>query len=284
MFIHHKNTALTWCIYVITMLFMFSSAKVTEADGRERTIHFPKNRSVGEIFVRDRNASITGFDALMDWKWLGEAKGDVTIPADMAVRLNITKNAWQAGKPFEGLKSDDIQMLSFTQYKDADDSILKDLPQLAGLEVLGLSGTKITGSGLKYLTQLEKLKWLGLVVRYIGDDEIAPLADLTALESLNVRNTPISNYGLAHIGKIKTLRHLDVCGTSVDDDGLKHIKNLTSLRRLHFFRNNITDEGLKHLAGLTKMERLYLQNTQISDAGLVYLKRMKNLKVLDLYE
>lgn len=253
MVIPPKKNPWGWRMWAVMIGVMLGSIGAPEAAGQERILHFPKDRSIGEVFVRDHNSSVEGFDALIGWKWLGQGKGDVKIPADMAARLDIIKEARQGGKPFEGLKPDDIQMLDFTQYEDADDSVLEDIPHLAGLQALNLSGTHISGPGLKNLAQLKKLKWLGLVVRYLGDDEIAPLADLAALESLNVRNTPISNRGMAHVSKIKTLIHLDICGTSVDDDGLKHIKNLTSLRRLHFFRNNISDKGLKELAGLIAM-------------------------------
>ena len=159
-----KKNSYSWSIIIaLVIVLAFSDSRLTAS--QERIIRFLKDRSIGEVFIRDCNSSIVGFDALIGWEWLRQAKGNVTIPAGMAVRLNITKDAWQGSEPFKGLGPEDIQMLSFDKYKDANDSVLEDIPHLADLQALSLSETQILGPGLKNLTKLNKLKWLGLVVR-----------------------------------------------------------------------------------------------------------------------
>jgi len=249
---------------------------------QERIIHFPQDRSIGELSVRDSDVPTDSLDAVSGWEWLGQARGNVTVPAGKAVRLNVSKQAWEGGRPFEGLKPDDIQMLSFSKYRDADDSVLEDVSSLADLQLLGLAGTQMLGTGLKHLVQLRNLKWLGLASTHVGDNELACLAESPALESLSLRYTPVSNAGMVHVGKIRALKFIDLSGTSVDDDGLGHLKNLTSLRRLWFSRNYVTDEGLRHLAGLTEMEELIFSGTRISGGGLLHLGRMQKLKNLRL--
>lgn len=292
---HRPRLKVSWYIAAITLLLslvalavLWQGTTMTVAlagklsTGQSKTIHFPKVRSIGELYIRDRDFPKDTIFASVDWEWLGNAQGDITVPAGKAVRLDISKEAWQDGKPFAGLRAHDIQMLSFTKYKEADDSVLEDIQNLTDLQVLGLSGTQILGTGLKHLGKLKELKWLSLAVTHVGDEELAFLAGLNSLEYLNLNYAPVGNEGMIHVGKIKTLKALVLSGTSVDDDGLEHLKDLTSLQQLRFFNNYITDEGLKNLAGLTELEELILMRTQVSGAGLVHLSNLKKLKNLRL--
>jgi len=292
---HRPNLKVSWRIAAITLLLSFvtlaglwQGTNMTVAlagklsSDQSRTIHFPKERSIGEIFVRDKDIFAENYYAGINWECLAYAQGDITIHAGKVVRLDITEEAWQDGTLFAGLRPDDIQMLSFDKYQDANDAVLEDVSNLTNLQVLDLSGTRILGTGLKHLKKLKQLKWISFAGTHVEDEELAALAGLNALEYLNFNNVPIGNEGMIHIGKIKTLKAVVLSGTSVDDEGLEHIKDSTSLRQLSFFRNPITDEGLKYLAGLTEMEQLDLTWTKISNAGLVHLKGLKKLKELRL--
>lgn len=269
----YRRTIITFLVVII-----FGSAGGKVIAGEKRTIHFPKDRSIGELYVRDGDFPTDSY-----WERLGQAKGDVTVSADKFVRLDVSEDAWQDGMPFAGLKSDDIQELNFWECPDADDSVLKDISRLAGLQELDLQDTQILGTGLKHLRKLKNLRWLRLSSTHVGDKELTSLVGLTSLEFLHLSGAPIGNAGMVHVSQIKTLKSLYIASTSVDDDGLEHIKNLASLRTLYLDRNYITDEGLKQLAGLTELEELSLQDTQISGAGLVHLSQMKKLKELYLF-
>lgn len=153
-----KKNSYRWSIITFVVVIIFGSAGGKVIAGEKRTIHFPKDRSIGELYVRDRDFPTGRFFS----EWLGQAKGDVTVPADKAVRLDVNENAWQGGMPFAGLKSDDIQLLSFSRYPDADDSVLEDISSLSDLQELDLSRTQILGTGLEHLGQLKNLKWLRL--------------------------------------------------------------------------------------------------------------------------
>jgi len=276
-----KKNSYRWSIITFVVVIIFGSAGAKVIAGEKRTIHFPKDRSIGELYVRNRDFPTGRYFS----EWLGQAKGDVTVPADKFVRLDVSEDAWQGGMPFVGLKPDDIQELNFYKYLYADDSVLEDISTLSGLQELDLQDAQILGTGLKHLGKLKKLKWLRLPSTHVGDNELASLVGLTSLEVLNLGGALIGNAGMEHISKIKTLKSLYLHSTSLDDDGLEHIKNLTFLRKLDLGRNYIiTDEGLKQLAGLTELEELNLQETQISGAGLVHLRQMKKLKKLHLFK
>ena len=274
-----KKNSYSWSI-IITAVIVLGFVNTKLMAGQERIIHFPKDRSIGDVLIRDQDIFAENYYAWMDWEWLAYAKGDVTIPIGKAVRLDITKQAWQDGKFFAGLSPNDIQMLSFDKYKNADDTVLEDVSSLSNLQLLDLSGTQVLGTGLKYLKTLQQLKWIGFAATHVEDEELAALTGLKSLEYLNFNNVPIGNEGMIHVGKIKTLKAIVLSGTSVGDEGMKHLKDLTSLSQLSFFRNSITDKGLKYLAGLTNMEHLNLSWTKISNAGLVHLNSFKRLKQL----
>ncbi|MHC4647499.1 MAG: hypothetical protein ACYTBJ_18590, partial [Planctomycetota bacterium] len=98
-----------------------------------RVVQFPKDRPVGALYAID-----VGFPAERpfpeaepkDWLFgylggfgvdncrsLGPAMGEVRVPADKMIRLDLYPGAWKGGQVLAGLKPDDIQILSLT---DAD--------------------------------------------------------------------------------------------------------------------------------------------------------------------
>ena len=291
---HRPRLKVSWHIAAVTLVLsiatlagLWQGTNLTIAIAGElstkssRVIHFPKEFSIGELFIQDWNFPKDAYGGGI-WKHFGYAQNDVVIPEGKALRLDISNNAWQNGNPFEGLKPDDIQMLSFDKNKNADDSVLKDVSNLGGLQVLNLSGTQINGTGFKYLGKLKKLNVLLLAVTYIKDDELKLLIEMPSLEHINFNYTHIGNDGMVYIGKIKTLKSLVLSGTSVDDEGLKHLQNLRSLKYLRLINNHITDKGLEYLAGFTELEDLILQFAPISNEGLAHLSKLKKLKNLYL--
>jgi len=190
-----KRNSCRWRIWAVIIALMFSNTGTTEVTGQERILHFPKDRSIGEVFIRDQDIFAENYYAWTNWEWLGYARGDVTVPAGKAVKLDITKEAWQGDKFFSGLRPDDIQMLSFDKYKEADDAVLEDISSLTNLQLLDLSGTQILGTGLEHLGKLKQLKWIGLAATDFGDKELAFLTELPSLEYLNFNNVPIGDQG-----------------------------------------------------------------------------------------
>ena len=103
------------------------------------------------------------------------------------------------------------------------DSDLKDLKELKGLRMLGLSYTKITDAGLKDLKELRNL------------------------QTLNLGGTRITDAGLKELKELKGLRMLGLSDTKITDAGLKDLKELKGLQRLNLNNPHITDAGLEDL-------------------------------------
>jgi len=70
--------------------------------GKARVVHFPKDRSLGKLEIQDENAvrELTSWFHWTDvkgdkWEYLGQAQGDVRVPAGKRLSLFVDKTAWR---------------------------------------------------------------------------------------------------------------------------------------------------------------------------------------------
>jgi len=308
-----KKPAGTWDLIRKSQLKQTSSI---EAPGKERVVHLPKDRSIGQVSLvemplpKDR-----WWNLVSSWnsKRLGAVWGDVTIPADRVLWLQIIGNIRQKGRALSFLKPNDVQILTLYHCPDVDDVLMQDLVRLTGLEMIVLGDGTFTLKGLRNLTKLKQLKALvlpgyllsqdmaflrelpsleylhfgGQMGPMVTDDKIAEIGRLTWLTQLSLRGTEVGE-GLAHLKGLKALRFLDLKGnTNVDiDKHLAHVASFTELEYLDLRDTQIGDAGMAHLTGLTKLRKLYVSSNpltgNISDAGMAYLKNLKSLEDLGL--
>jgi len=114
-------------------------AGAANEEAKARVIHFPKDRSIGSLYVANRvPPENNDFWFWFPGKYLAEAQGDVTVPIDKMIRLDVRREAWTGGEAFVSLKPGDIQILAFCDYPRARDSVLKDIGKLTGLEVFAI--------------------------------------------------------------------------------------------------------------------------------------------------
>ncbi|MDP2895078.1 MAG: hypothetical protein Q8Q12_00795 [bacterium] len=282
----------------------------------ERVVQFPRERSLGELYVQDANAKreIETFHYWIDgteWEYFSEARGDVAVPAGKRLWLSVGKDAWKDLSPLSRLKPDDLYRLSFSYLSleenraMPDDTCVRHIAALTGLRVLDLTNTHIAPGGLKLirnlkslesltlpagttdagLVQVSELRWLKILhfsENKITNGGLAHLTHLSSLEELDLGGERIGDEGLVHVGKLPSLRYLLLWGKGFSDAGLAHLRNCRSLRILNLMHLPITDAGLAHLSALTGLERLDLYDTRVTDAGLVRLTRIRSLKMLNL--
>ncbi len=266
---------------------------------RARAVHFPTDRSMGRLFVRDRGAD----DWYQGWKELGEARGDVSIPKDTEVKLEVSRDAARDLSPLADLRANDLQMLSFG-WEDGQISSLAPLEQLKGLKALNLQRAKFDSEDFRYLTGMAGLEVLRLGDHQLADESMRHIGRLSSLRSLALWGTGISDDGLKHLRGLTNLRFLALNTCDITDNGLRYLRKMTALEGLQIYQtritdegldqlrglkklkhikiggNNITDDGLKRLEGLTLLENIWLENNPITDAGLAYLSGMENLQEL----
>lgn len=104
-----------------------------------RVVHFPPNKDLGllkTIEASKRHPSIVNTD--VDYRVLGAAKGDVTVPAGRRLVLFVSEKTWRNLPYLSVLKPDDLYRvyLSGSYYggPKLGDSHLKHLAHLTGLK------------------------------------------------------------------------------------------------------------------------------------------------------
>ena len=100
-----------------------------------------------------------------------------------------------------------------TRVTDLGVSKLASLKKLRHLDV---SGSAITGNGVKTIAAFHELRRLSLWnVKSLDDAAAAPLETLTNLTSLDLSNTPVGDDTLRRLAKLPNLRRLYVSETNV---------------------------------------------------------------------
>jgi beta-lactamase regulating signal transducer with metallopeptidase domain/Leucine-rich repeat (LRR) protein len=264
-----------------------------------RVIHFPKDRLMGMVYIRD----VEPDNWYENWQKLNEATGDIAIARNKEVKLEINEEAAKDLSPLNNLRADDIQMLSFG-WKPVKITSLAPIGNLRGLKALNLQTAKFNSEDFKHLTELSQLEVLRLGDHQLTDGSMKYIGKLTSLCSLALWGTGISDEGLKHLQGLKNLTFLALNNCKITDEGLNYLKNMTALEGLQLTQTkitdkglaklknftrlkslligytNITDEGLEHLQTLTSLEIIWINSTPITDQGIAYLGNMKNLKEL----
>lgn len=295
-------------------------AKTVDARSKTRVIHFPRDRSMGTLWVWKGLVTKDPFNMtpeVMSYRleYLGEAQGDITIPADKRVMLSISPDACRDSSPLATLRPNDLYRIGFMPAEPgrinimADDTCIQHLVSLTGLKELFLNGTNVTNKGMRIIKDFKALEHLWLPSRvtneglnYVAQSQslkglyfpyfmqskvtnagLSHLAKLTSLEVLSLGGPHIGDAGLVHLAKLPSLRHLILQGENFSDKGLVHLKKVRSLRILNLSRLPITDVGLAHLSELPELEGLDLNFIGgITDEGMSYLKKLPSLKKLNI--
>ncbi len=292
--------------------------KSAKPQGKERIVHFPKERSLGRLMFQDADAvrNIQTFyywtgAGDSDWEYLAEARGDVKVPADNRLSLSIDRNAWKDLSSLINFGSEDLYMLSFGGVENdsrwlPDDRCMPHVAHLTGLKILMLGNTNISASGLKLLENLNLLERLS-APRRLTNAGLAEVARLSSLKALYINDHSLTNIGLAHLARLELLEELDLVGKGrlndaglvhlakmprlqylllqgkkFTDAGTIHLKNIPSLKILNLGRLPVTNIGLVHLSKCSGLENLSLYRTKVTDDGLAHLKSMPSLKKLHL--
>ncbi|MEZ6144196.1 MAG: hypothetical protein R3B91_01935 [Planctomycetaceae bacterium] len=147
---------------------------------------------------------------------------------------------------------------------------------------LRLNDLPLTDEELRALEKLPELEILDLSGTQISDSGVASISGLVFLRTLSLSNTAISDQSLKHLLPLADLRELYLMGTQITDDGLKLLTHLENLQVLDLSGDEISDQGLKGLTVLPKIRELGLANTMITDAGIERLTSFPNLQGLSL--
>jgi Leucine-rich repeat (LRR) protein len=157
-----------------------------------------------------------------------------------------------------------LKYLSLHESSITDKSI-ENLASVQNLEMLDLSGTKITTT--KYLSGLSKLWGLYLQNSSIVSRGLVDLDAITALQHIKLDNTRIDDEGVAAIIKHPNLLNISLNNTQITNAACEHLGGMKHLRTLWVEKTKITDEGLKYLSSCKSLRNVYCQGCPISEAG-----------------
>lgn len=271
-----------------------------------RVLHLPDDRSLGELYLQDAEATVLSPVFLDDghpssWQYWGPARGTVALPAGKSVRLVVRNlTALNDLSPLAALAPDDLTELSVSgnhNPRHAGDLILPHLRGLSGLKVLVLNLRDLTPkamSGLRELRALQRL-WIhtyprsaqpepGSPSRQLDDACLEVVAGLRSLESLSLSSHEMTDRSLTHLTELAHLRDLDLWSPKIQGPGLASLERLPALRRLRLGGLEISDQLLRPLAGLKSLRTLDLRYVKITDAGgMACLRQLDQLEDLTLW-
>ena len=285
-----------------------------------RILHFPKERSLGKLFIESGIPSVSMFPwsniiEPIKYESFGFARGDVNVPEGKRVKLILDSWTWRRPENLAVLKQlnpDDLYSLILSDEYGPPTEVppnsrcMSYLAHLTGLKYLVLSGAAITATGLQYLTELKSLEGLQITTN-LTDAGFNQVCKLTSIKGLIVRgNNRITDVGLSQISNLKSLEHLEFSSNSIKGEGLKSFSELPSLNYLSVggdFPNDaflylkgtaslrilcvggltFNDQGMKSISELSQLEHFNAHwITNITDEGAAYIKDMPDLKSLDL--
>lgn len=269
----------------------------THAAKAERVIQFPQH-SVGRVSIRPASPDAFKYapnDANLyeGWSPLAPAAGEVVIPDDVVVRLELDRATAVDLAWVDNLAADAIEALS-ASYVPIDDAVVSRLTHLTGLKSLALDGTRITSRAAPSIGKFAELQYLGVHSTQIDDDAMAAIAALPELETLGLYGTKVTDDGLKALSNSPSLKAVYVGRTPITDRGVAELCKLKDLRALNLlagdpkFRGDqpapvITDAVVEAFVARPSLEFLHLSGAALTDAGLERMAgKLPNLRGLVL--
>jgi Leucine-rich repeat (LRR) protein len=258
-----------------------------------RILHIPADRSLGKVMIRPAASGEAAgtFDWWIygpEWEFIGQAQGDVAIPAEHEVSLSVWRpEGWRDLAPLQQLGPDDLYQLGIhgpeTGGPGPGDSCMRYVAHLTGLRTLSLAQTNIGPAGMQHVAGLKELRYLVLPDR-IDERGLAPLVGLTSLEGLSFGDNNITDATLEQVARLTSLTQLELGSEKVTEAGVAHLARLPRLERI-IFRGKVFNHAafapLKDIKGLRVLCFRYLQ--AVTDADLDQLAGIAQLEDLNLF-
>ena len=171
-----------------------------------------------------------------------------------------------------------LEMLDLSD-TTAGDAELRLLAQFGSqLNVLDLSGTSVTNSGLVWLQECSRLEDLSLANTSIDDSGLMHLHPLRRLNHLVLERTPTS--GLQGLAALRELSFVNLSGTNVTAEGTQVLADLPELDYLILRGEKIGDAEAGKLGLCPRLRNLRVSETAVGDRGLQELTRCQSLEML----
>jgi hypothetical protein len=277
--------------FVLVMLsigvaFQAPGQSASGDDPNMRALHFPSDRSVGELIDLDRPVD----NALHDWWWgaacekIGVARGDVVVPK--AIRLGLVVSEREFKDPYfiNDLLPDSFEYLQFPSNARAEPGAVAvaHVVHLTGLRTLVMEGLDVPSNALVLLENLKSLERLYLHSTSLDEAGFGSIAGLKTLTGLRFEpgENSITTSQLSGLAGFSSIEELFIGGRAIDGRGLVYLSRLPFLRVLHFGVGDQGPGGLEYLPACTSLERLEFYD--LTDEGLKGLPYIPSLRTLTI--
>ena len=145
-----------------------------------------------------------------------------------------------------------------------------ELEQLAGLTTLRalvLDAGMAQDSDVKHLASLSGLQHLRLRESPLTDAGIQQLANgqLQSLLILNLPQAKPTAVGLKALASLPKLRQLRIAGRQIDDAAIEELTHWPALSSLHLIQPGITAQSLETIAKMSELSSLYIDECGLPD-------------------
>jgi hypothetical protein len=255
----------------------------------ERVLHFPSDRSIGEIALIDESYVVPEISrefhpgyVFAPSQYLGPARGEVRIPAGKCVCLHLGGNGvtrQQCLNVLGSLGPNDAQDLDFLAPIQADDAFMPYVAKLTGLTHFCPVSARFTPGSWAMLASLPRLEHI-CTPYGLTDADVEEIAKLQTVNEMEIVATKLTDAGLISLAKLRNLQVLHLEGTTMmTDEGLKALATLPKLRHLRL-SGPFTDRGLSYLTALPSLKALWLETPRATEEGLRQIAQCKSLERL----
>lgn len=213
---------------------------------QQRVLAFPMDRSLGDLYLLDEQTGI---------KYIGQARGRVTVDQNALVKLSINDPLNAYLSPLDDLHPNDLAAVSlYSAYISS--ASMTHLARMTGLTELDLGYARVIKRLEAGIPSSENIDGLLVYIR-----------KLTNLRTLKLGHIPLTDAGIQHVAELKKLEVLDLEETKITDNGILHLQELTQLKILDLQGVNLTGPGLraftrlKNLQNLDQNQRTFFQSS-----------------------
>jgi hypothetical protein len=249
----------------------------------ERVLSFPTDRSLGSLSIRNWHYHAEATGGRRDfWVELTEARGDVTIPANRELRLELNPEAATDLASLVDLGPNAIQEI-VAQELNLGESSLDAIGRLTGLFSLDLAAAKVPADIFARLRGLSSLRELNVINVRLGEDGRAFVLRQKYLTSFIADHANVDDTWVAELAGLQDLEFisLDYVDT-VGDNGVSQLAQLRRLEHLFLSYTETTDAGLAAVQKIRPLTRIWLEGAPVSDASMAGFKTMPNIEAIGL--
>ena len=266
-----------------------NSAEASDVASETRIIEFPKDHSLGAIYVGETHGDM---DERGMMNQVGGAQGTlkVVVPPRHFVLFEANRRVFQDPSLLRKVSPVGVDYLKIAliSMDDSEEKLcnraLAYVDQFKNLTELEVDRSDADDSGLAVVQKLKNLHSISCFQTQTNGTFFKYFAQLPELAQLNTSWCVIKPSNFKYLTSVPKLFYLNVSRTGLDFQGAKEIGKCHNLIVVRASENSKFDDAcLKNFASLKKLQSLDVRDTRITLDGLHALKGL-NLRSLALPE